>query len=83
MARYEMESKNVLTKPIINPKVDRILVFVFSFLGTFAGIILKSATDWSYGWIIFTVFASAIVLVIFLKLGRWLWLKAKSEEKTG
>lgn len=77
MARYEMESKNVLTEPIINPKVDRMLAFVFSFLGIFAGIILKSVTDWSYGWIIFTVFVSAMILVFLLKLGRVLWVKSQ------
>ena len=77
MARYEIKSKNFFTEPIISAKVDRILVFVFSFLGTFAGIILKSVTDWSFGWIIFVVFVSAMVLVFLLKFGRVLWVKTQ------
>lgn len=78
MARYEIKSKNFFTEPIISAKVDRILVFVFSFLGTFAGIILKSVTDWSFGWIIFTVFVSAMVLVFLLKVGHIMWVRSKT-----
>lgn len=78
MARCEIKSKNFFTEPIISAKVDRILVFVFSFLGTFAGIILKSVTDWSFAWIIFVVFVSALVLVFLLKAGHIIWIRSKA-----
>lgn len=80
MARYEIKTKNFLTEPIISPNVDRVLVFVFSFMGTFAGIILKSVTEWSYWTIIFVVFVMAVVLICILKLGRMLLMKFNKKE---
>ncbi|RNF38960.1 hypothetical protein [Planococcus salinus] len=81
MDRHEIKSKNFFTEPIISPKVDRVLLYVFSFLGAFAGIILKSVTSWSYWTILLAVVGMAVILVCLLKFGNKVWAKFKAKEK--
>ena len=81
MKRYEIKSKNFFTEPIISPRVDHLLVFVFAFLGSMTGVVLKSVTDWSYWLILLVVFLMAIILICLIKLVRAVWLKMK--EKNG
>lgn len=81
MRRYEIKSKNVLTEPIISPKVDRFLVFIFAFLGSTAGVTLKSVTEWSYWLIILFIILMALILICLIKLIRSVWLKVKEKNE--